>query len=246
MKSEDGRLTGLQKILLLLLAGMLVCFGALMAVLRAHPGVRFEGALLRAAEEEGRIVYSGKAHGDPVTVSVSFPTNFRTVVELAVGDRLRDVCEVEYPLAPVQTAWGTVNGIRVTKNGTLLFTGAYDPEEDEWYDGEGAWTPQVDSRAYGSADPWQGFRVTPSLAVRFAFGPEPAARGDPGLFALAVFLTALTALEIAFHKSLFYLRHWAARDPEPSEEYLALERVGWVVLVCVTAGVYIAAMAAIP
>ena len=243
MNSEDGRLTGLQKLLLLILAGMLAGFSILMAVLRAHPGVRFVGGLLRAEAQEGQIVYSGKAHGDPVTVAVSFPTNFRTVVELAAGERLRDACEVEYPLAPVQTVRGAVNGIRVTRDGTLLFTGAYDPETDEWYDEEGAWSPQFDVRAYSSADPWQGYAITPALAVRFALGPEPAAYGDTALFAFAVFLTVLTAVQIVFHRSLFCLRHWAARDPEPSDEYLALERIGWVALLCVTAGLYAAVSA---
>ena len=127
MNSEDGRLTGLQKLLLLILAGMLAGFSILMAVLRAHPGVRFVGGLLRAEAQEGQIVYSGKAHGDPVTVAVSFPTNFRTVVELAAGERLRDACEVEYPLEPIRTEHGNqVSGIRVTKNGQVLFEGGYD------------------------------------------------------------------------------------------------------------------------
>ena len=59
---------------------------------------------------------------------------------------------------------------------------------------------------------------------------------------MAVFLTALLAVEVVFHKGLFRWRHWAARDPEPSEGWLALERVIWVVLAGVIAVMYIAAM----
>ena len=45
-----------------------------------------------------------------------------------------------------------------------------------------------------------------------------------------------------FHMGVFRGRHWPARDPEPSEGWLALERVIWVVLAGVIAVMYIAAM----
>ena len=62
---------------------------------------------------------------------------------------------------------------------------------------------------------------------------------------MAVFLTALTALEIVFHRTLFRWRHWGAQDPEPTETWLALERAGWAVAAAVTAVVYIAALSEI-
>lgn len=242
-------LTRFQKIMLAVLAGMLALFSVLMAVFRAHPGVLFEERLLKVTHEDGQTVYSGRAHGDPVRIAVAWPTNFEAEVEIAIGDRLHDLCRVESPLEAIQTDAGySVNGIRITKNGEEFFRGGYNPEEKAaWFDETGAFVfpLDVDIRAYTSADPWGSFEVTPGLAARFAFGPETAAHGDPALFGLAVFLSFLLAVDILFHRELFRWRHWAARDPEPTEDYLALERVGWVIAAAVAAGFYIAALVSI-
>lgn len=244
-------LTRFQKIMLAVLAGMLMVFGVLMAVFRAHPGVLFEDGLLKITEEDGETVYSGKAHGDPVAITVSYSTNFRTVVDFVIGTEVHDVCEVLYPTQPVETEQGhTVNGIRVTKNGQVLFEGGYERGDAYfgWYEANGEWTFWPSAQVHvsgGYSDPWQYYETSVAQIARFAFGPETSARGDPALFGLAVFLTALAALGIVFHKELFRWRHWAARDPEPSESYLYLEQIGWVVLAAVIAVVYIIALSEI-
>ena len=218
-------LTRFQKRMLAVLAGMLVFFGVLMAVFRAHPGVLFEGGLLKITESEGQTVYSGKANGDPVTITVSWPTNFETDVDFTIGDQFHDVCQVFYPTE-----------------------GGYDPEDAfGWYSKSGEWAPSssLGIRGYTVANTWWGYETAAADAVRFAFGPETSAHGDPALFSMAVFLTALTALEIVFHRTLFRWRHWGAQDPEPTETWLALERAGWAVAAAVTAVVYIAALSEI-
>lgn len=244
-------LTRFQKIMLAVLAGMLAVSGVLMAVFRAHPGVLFEESLLKITEESGRTVYSGKAHGDPVSIAVTWPTNFETDVEFTIGTDIHDVCEVEYPLEPIRTEHGNqVSGIRVTKNGQVLFEGGYDGGDAffGWYEANGEWTFWPSAQVHvsgGYSDPWQYYETDAGDIVRFAFGPETAARGDPALFALAVFLTAFAAVYVLFWRTFFRWRHWAARDPEPSEGYLALERIGWVVLAAVIAIVYVIALSEI-
>ena len=240
-------LTRCQKILLALLAGMLLAFSVLMTVFRTHPGVLFEGSLLKIEEREDQIVYSGRVRGGPVNVAVSWPTNFEADVEFIIGDRVHDTCRVEYPLEPVQTERGyPVNGIRVTKNGEPVFRGGYDPEDEfGWFDASGEFIFPLDIWGYTAADPWNGFEVTPAMAARFAFGPDTAAHGEPALFALAVFLTVLLAARIVFWKSLFRFEHRWARDPDPSEGHASLERLGWIVAAVIIAGIYIAAITAI-
>ena len=239
-------LTRFQKLMLAVLAGMLVFFGVLLAVFRTRPGVLFEESLLKITEEDGGTVYSGKAHGTAVSIAVTFPTDFETDVAFTIGTDIHDVCEVFYPTQPIETERGyTVNGIRITKNGEVLFEGGYDPGNSfGWFSKSGEWDPSasLQIQGYTGGDPWSGYETTAGDAVRFAFGPETAARGDPALFGMAVFLSVLLALEVLFHKTLFRWRHWAARDPEPSEGWLALERVIWVVLAGVIAVMYIAAM----
>lgn len=238
-------LTRFQKILLAVLAGMAVFFGILMAVFRTHPGVLFEESLLKIEEREGETVYSGRAHGTPVTIAVTCPTNFEWDVEFTIGTEIHDICRVVYPTEPIRTEHGdSVGGILVTKNGETLFEGGYDPESGYWYDADGSWTSMLDIRGYGS-DPWQGYETTAVTAVRFAFGPETSARGAPALFGLAVFLTAFVMVYVLFWRTFFRWRHWAARDPEPSEGYLYFEQIGWVVLTVVIAIVYVIALSEI-
>lgn len=242
-------LTRFQKILLAVLAGMAVFFGALMTVFQLRPGVLFEESLLKITEENGRTVYSGRAHGTPVTITVSWPTNFETDVEFTIGTDIHDVCQVFYPTERIQTERGdSVGGILVTRNGETLFEGGYDPENEfGWYSKSGEWEPSANLqiRGYIGGDPWSGYETTADMAVQFAFGPETSARGDPALFALAVFLTAFAAVYVLFWKTFFRWRHWAARDPEPSEGYLYFEQIGWVVLTAVIAVVYLMALSEI-
>ena len=45
-----------------------------------------------------------------------------------------------------------------------------------------------------------------------------------------LFSSALVALDAAFPRALFYIQHCCdVRDPEPSDFYLAMQRLGWVV-----------------
>lgn len=237
-------LTRFQKCLLAALAGMLLLFSVPLAALRAHPGVPFEESLLKITEQENRMIYSGKAHGTPVTIAVTWLSSFETDVEFTIGNSLHDVCRVIYPTESLQTETGmTVGGIRVTKNGEPLFEGGYDRDQEYWYDAEGNWDPMVSTGCSPTgAGPWRDFEVTAPVAVRFAFGPDTAAHGHPALFGMAVFLSVLLAVNIVFHRTLFRWRHWAAKNPEPSEGYLTLERAGWVIMAVIIAGVYVAAL----
>lgn len=239
-------LTRFQKILLAVLAAMLVLFSVLMALFRTHPGVLFEESLLKIEEREGGIVYSGRAHGTPVAITVTYPTNVQTDVEFTIGDQIHDRCAVTYPTKQLRTEHGdSVDGILVEKNGSVLFEGGYDPEDEfGWYDQNGAWAPSANLqiRVYAGGDPWSGYETTAGDAVRFALGPDTAAHGHPAPFAMAVFLTVLLAAQIVFHEEFFRWRHWAARDPEPTDGYLALERAGWLILTVIIAGIYLAAL----
>ena len=239
-------LTRLQKLLLAALAVMLVVFSGLMAFSRTHPGVEFEEGLLKVTENGDQTLYTGKAHGTPVTITAAKPGGALTEVDFTIGEAIHDVCRVEYPLDILRTERGAlVRGIRVSRNGETLFTGGYDPESElGWYDTEGQWSPQIDMRfSGGGSDPWYGYETGLNQIVRFAFGVEAnAAHGDPLLFAMAVLLSILAAISILFHKTLFRWRHWAARDPEPSEGYLAMERVWWVAWTVIIGVFYIGAL----
>lgn len=118
---EEER-TRLQKIVLLALAVMAVVFGILMAVSKLHPGVLLDGALLRPTETADGVTYTGKLHGEQVSISVGTESDTVTVITCETESGGSDVYRMEYPLdpIPVQDQLGReqiVDGIRITKNG---------------------------------------------------------------------------------------------------------------------------------
>ena len=59
--------------------------------------------------------------------------------------------------------------------------------------------------------------------------------------------TLFVALDVAFPMSVFYLQHCCdVWDPEPTDFYLACQRVGWVILPLLLLGGYCYALRVIP
>lgn len=247
----DEERTKFQKIVLLILAAMAVLFAVLTAVSRSQKGAYFEETLLRPSYPAGNVtVYAGKAHGTPVDITVTRDSETRTAVEFLIEGVLDDVCVVEYPLAPIRTEDGyTVDGVRITKNGKLLFEGGYSAAEIYgWYSPEGVHDMDgfVTVRA-GTQDPWNGFEVDKNAALRFALGPELESWGSWGLYFLLLVFTLFVALDAAFPRTVFYLQHCCdVRDPEPSDFYLACQKAGWVVFPLLLLAGYCYALRMIP
>lgn len=247
----DGERTKFQKIVLVILAGMALLFAVLTAVSRTQKGAYFEGVLLRQAfPAPGVTAYTGKVYGTQVTITVTRDSEKRTTVGFHIKGVLAEVCVVDYPLEPIRTEQGrTAAGVRITKNGALLFEGGYSPEDTYgWYspdgtrDASGAITVRP-----GTSDPWNGFEVDRDTAMRFALGSELEARGSWGMYFLMLVFTILVALDAAFPMTVFYLQHCCdVRDPEPSDFYLACQKAGWAVLPLLLLGGYCYALRMIP
>lgn len=248
----DGERTRFQKIVLVILAGMAALFAVLTAVSRTQTGAYFEGALLRPSSPAQNVTaYTGKAYGTQVDITVTRESDTRTTVGFHIEGVLADVCVVDYPLAPIRTEYGhTADGIRVTKNGKLLFEGGCNPEDTYgWYTSDGAQDMDgfITVRAGSNSDPWNEFEVDKNAALRFAQGPELESRGSWGLYFLMLLCTLLVALDAAFPMSVFYLQHCCdVRDPEPSDFYLACQKAGWVVLPLLLLAGYCYALREIP
>lgn len=129
---EEER-TRLQKIVLLSLAVMTLAFGILTGVSKLHPGVQFGGTLFQPAQTAEKMTYTGKLRGEKVTISVWAEDADVTVVTCETEGWGSNVYRVEYPLDPIRAADGfqkgeMVDGIRILKDGKVLFEGGYDPE----------------------------------------------------------------------------------------------------------------------
>ena len=234
----EGR-SKLQKIVLAALAAMAVVFALLTLFLHTQKGVEFEGGFLRLSDgTAGSAVtaYTGKLRGEQVEIMVNRAAGENlTEVVFQIGDRIRDVCTLETGLPPIQAEQlGPVEHIRIMKNGRLLFEGGYDPEHDMgWYDLDGSWDPLAMSGSYGSTvgdDYWDHYETDAGTILNFAQGPELVSRGSWGLYFAMLLFSALLALDAAYPLMLFHWQHMCdVRDPEPSDFYLAAQRIGWCV-----------------
>ena len=233
---EEER-TRLQKIVLLALAVMAVMFGILMIVSKLHPGLLLDGALLKPTETADTVTYAGELHGEQVSISVRTESDTVTVITCETESGGSDVYRMEYPLTPILAVDGfaqgeMVDGIRITKNGDVLFTGGYDRENGGfWYDADGRWDQDVYLSTYlGSDVGISALELEKQDVMRLANDPELTTRGNWLYYFAMLFFSLMVALDAAFPLALFYWRHMCdVRDPEPSDFYLTMQRIGWVV-----------------
>lgn len=242
----DLERTKLQKAILIILLALAVVFAVVTGVVRAKKGVSFEGGLLSIVQEGDRTVYSGRAEGQKVTVTV-YPEGETQVVEFVVGTLIDHTYRVEYPGGTIQGDLGEYQRIRITVEGrtfleTLLFEGGYNPDlrMGSFCDTNGEMDLLGYGRAFVSGGFWYDYELFPSQVMRFVNGSATACRGDWLIYALAVFLSLITAVCAAFPEHLFYLNHFlSVRDPEPTDFYMACQRVSWVIMTAVVLGVYL-------
>jgi len=245
-----------QKIMLCVLAVMVALFAFLTAVSRDTPGVYFHDALLETAGSAENPVYSGKSHGEDVSIVVIRHSETEVGLSFVIGDIVNYACLVEYPLEPIQTEHGQKPGLRISRSGVVIFEGAYDPADYSesmgyvLYDREGKFTfgHTLSVHTYGGGNSyWTYYEPSVGEILRFANGPELTARGSWGSFFLACFVVLMAALTTAFPYELFLLKHhWYVEDPEPTDFYYLSTRIGSVILTSTALVLFIMALRAFP
>ena len=237
----------LQRILIAVLAGMIVVFGVLTVAFRFHQGVEFDGALLKKTATDAGTTYTGKK----LTVTVR-KEGEASVLEHTAGGKT-DVYTVEYPLDPIRTENGlSVDGIRITKNGRLYFRGGYHPGADfpMWYTADGRWDPGVS--VYATTNSGEVIGDAPEPFTRgnvmyFVKEPEVVSRGSFGLYILCVVVSFFVMLNVAAPEAVFEWQHiLSVKDPEPTEFYLFMQKLGSCVAAIALLGFYIFALTLLP
>lgn len=240
----DSERTLTQKIILILLLAMAVVFAILTAVSRSRPGVAFHDTLLRISQTGDRTVYSGSLRGSEIAVA-SRREGENTEVTLSVDGRLRHTYRLERLEGTIATDYGfgtLARRIRITEDGTAIFEGGVLPNGDSFYlvDEDGTLFMDVTLTVVGQSNPAAGGNLTAWEVVRFAGEPDRSVRGSWGVYAAALLLSALCALNTAFPRGMFYLAHMlSVRDPEPTEFYLSVQRLSCVVLTVVAFAAYL-------
>lgn len=222
-----------QKVILCIFAAMAVFFAILTIVNRSHKGVLFHETLLEVSEQGGATVYSGMLYGTPITIT-SREENGTKLVNFSADGEYYAACRVEYPEGTIRTQFGRdIPRVRIIRNDNVLFSGGYDPEASSSvakYFGEDGTVDSMISISAGSyGDPWSHFEFGASSIMRFANTPDTSARGSWILYFSALFISILGALLTAFPETSFYLsHHLSVRDPEPTDFYFAMHKLGCV------------------
>ena len=233
--------TKLQKAILIILLAMAVVFAVVTGVLRAAKGVSFEGGLLAVSREENRTVYSGRAEGENITLTVE-PCATGYAVDFSAGTQVILAYRVEYPGGTIRGKFGDYERLCITLHGKTVFEGGYNPNISgaRFCDlqGEAVLSHSVHWETGGRF--WQHYQLNPYQIMEFIDGPELTSRGSWAAYAFATFCTLIVAVDVAFPELLFYLRYgMSVRNPEPSEMYLSMQKVCWVILPLVLLGFYL-------
>lgn len=241
MYEETTGRTLLQKILLILLAAMAVLFAVLTVVFRSQPRVEWADSLLRPAQTENTAVYTGASHGQDVSVRV-YPDGADTVVDFAIGSLRRHTGRVTWPEGTISREYGgAVPRVKIFLDDAVVFSGGYDKSSGLLYHKDGSWEPGLSigtNTSYSSY--WSSYQLDAFDILYFALGPETVHRGSWAIWAVTLFISLLAAVDIAFPLAFFYFRYsFSVQNPEPSDFYLSMQKVGWVIGTVVILGMYI-------
>ena len=236
--------TKLQKAILIILLVMAVAFAVITGVVRSGKGIAFEDGLLYLGSEQGRTFYSGRIRMEDVTVT-TYSEGETQAVELKVGELIDHTYRVEYPGGVIQSdGHGDYRRLRITLTDaygreSVLLDGGYNPDSPFYPLCDANGEPAVG--VYVSNGSWHNYKLRPMQVLTFAEGGSgTACRGDWLVYGMGVLVSLITALAAAFPEELFYLSHFmSVQDPEPTDFYMACQRVSWVIVTFAALIIYI-------
>ena len=242
-KEKWSEMSWYRRILLAAMAVMILAFGAATPVIRSAQGIAYGGTLLRFREEGEVRRYEGTVDG----ASASFAVHPDGTVEYRWGDFVYGPYQVILDPSAAPEAFGSsMTGFEIRRGEELLFRGGALPSGQLLLYGEdGEPVLELEIRVYtdgGTVMGENGRVITqeedhqPSLSTlaRVALWPELIHRGSVGLYLLTTLLALFNILQICFPGFFFrlsllgHVRNW--EEAEPSEFYIAMEKLEWLVL----------------
>lgn len=215
----------------LLLAGVGILLLVLYFRLFQVPGIRFYGTFLTKTGDASEAHYRGRSQEGKFHITVKGEKNKdrEATVLYELPNRIKLSHGIEFTQADTwEDSFITVS----EGNGDVVFTGnynRYDPilmnanGEPDWgqmrvsYNGNSMFVP--------------GYKAAVKESVDLAVRADETIRGKWDFLLLALFIFAAVGLDMAFPLLGFSLSHrmWV-ENAEPSDAYLFMQRLGWVVM----------------
>lgn len=135
---------------------------------------------------------------------------------------------------------GEFSRIEAAVDGTVVFRGGQSPTTPSLFCGEDGSPVRLNTQyAVSSSDVWSGYTPEVSDILLFSSAPPTVVRGDWRVYLCCLVASLFCGIGIAFPEQFFRFRHMTAKDPEPTESYLAVQRVLGYVLASVLLCFYI-------
>ena len=249
LKAKWSEMSRYRRVLLLVMAAEILVFFIANVLAFLRPGLEYQDALLYPRTEGELQIYQGKVDGETARFTVTPGGE----VSYQWGEYTYGPYQITEDPAAVPDGYEGSQGIEIRLGDEVLFRGCYLPSSTFpliQEDGESLWE---DSNIYmiSGEQIWRnGQEITereyrePSLSAlaRVALEPELTRQGNILLYLLITVLAVFNVLQICF-PGLFFRRYirWRVRDPElaePSDFYIAMERMEWVVIAIVCLVLY--------
>jgi len=240
--------TRYQNIILAVLAVITLVFGGVLIYNRTQPGIQFRDGFLKQEVRTENTVYYGRCQGEDVAIYVTEKAD-GTLVQILAGTHRWEYLVSSWEGKPNHYSGNrpvvisSVSGEEVFR-GYLTRSGHLTDEQDR-IDPD-----SLDIRVYtvyGNQDPWMNYTPSNLFVAKLALEPELTYHGSIGLYVLMLIATLCVAVDILFPEFYFQLKYmFSVRDPEPSDFYTAMQRLGWAIYPVLLAAGYFYAVTVLP
>ena len=223
-----------QKSLLIILSIMFLAFTVAYCTVSSRVGYAFKKAILLPHREDNNIIYTGRALGEDISITVSDKTVIFSYEEKTYGP----YTVKEDPSAIAEDLTFPATGVEILQDGSIFFRGSFYPDssigmllfdEDGFL---GSLTTTANGIRYDSSgNPIDEMAPTAYDILELTYGPQLTNKGIWHLWFFGIFLSALGAIHILFadeifrHNLSFQIRN--ADRAEPSDWEIAMRYILW-------------------
>ncbi|HOO12814.1 MAG TPA: hypothetical protein PK684_07665 [Bacillota bacterium] len=116
-------------------------------------------------------------------------------------------------------------------DGNIVFEGEYRKGRDFMVDKNGEFWLDYNARVitYGESPYNEYYKISLKNVADFAYSAKDTTRGNYQLLVLALFFLAITIIDIKYPLFFFNWKYsFSVENPQPSDTYLALQKISWV------------------
>ena len=242
LKAKWSEMSLYRRVLLIVMAIEILAFFFATLVMINRPGLEYQDALLYPGTEGDIQIYQGAVDGETARFAVSPEWE----VSYQWGDYTYGPYQITEDPATVPDGYEGSQGIEIRLGDEVLFRGCYLPSSTLSLiqeDGEPLWESSSYAIASDGTILGENGRVItqqefhePDLSTLVQVALEPALtnRGSMGFYLTVTLLVLFNIIQICFPYLFFRLsllcRVRNIDDAEPSDFYIAMEQIEWVVL----------------